>query len=102
MIPAPFKEPVKLPSKDRFLWPALTCALIAILVLLGSMQYRWSNEVSEATKARMKTALESSMLAFRQDFTRELSDLMLAFEPASSPGKIPDLTKLAQQASEIR
>jgi len=92
---------VKLPSKERFLWPALTCTLIGILLLLGTMQYRWSNEVSEATKARMKAALESSMLAFRQDFTRELSDLTLAFEPALSPGKIPGLATVAQQASQV-
>ena len=92
---------LKLRNKERFLWPVLTCALIGILVLLGTMQYRWSNEVSEATKARMKTALESSMLAFRQDFTRELSDLTLAFEPALSPGKMPELTTVAQQASQL-
>ena len=93
---------MKLPSKERFLWPALTFALIGILVLLGTLQYRWSNEVSEATRARMKAALESSMLAFRQDFTRELSDLTLAFEPALSPGKIAELATVAQQAAQIR
>ncbi|HWC19888.1 MAG TPA: hypothetical protein VG498_22940, partial [Terriglobales bacterium] len=102
MIPAGQINSLKLPSKERFFWPALTCALIAILLLLGNLQYRWSNEVSEATKARMKASLESSMLAFRQDFSRDLSELTLALEPALGPGPVPELATLARQTSRMR
>ncbi|HVH85270.1 MAG TPA: HAMP domain-containing sensor histidine kinase [Terriglobales bacterium] len=93
---------MKLPSKERFLWPALTGALVAILLLLGTLQYRWSIQVSEATRARMQAGLDSSMLAFRQDFARDLSELTLPFEPALEPGQPPELTTLAHQTSQMR
>lgn len=73
---------MKTPLKERILWPVLTVALTAVLILLGTLQYRWSKEVSDATSTRLRASLTSSMLAFRQDLARELSNVMAAFQPA--------------------
>ena len=66
-------------NRQRILWPALTVGLIAVLVALGTLQYRWSNQVSEAATARMRAVLLSSMLDFRQDLIRELSNISSDF-----------------------
>ena len=65
--------------RQRILWPALTVGLTAVLVALGTLQYRWSNQVSDAATARMRAVLSSSMLDFRQDLVRELSNISSDF-----------------------
>ena len=50
----------------------------------------------------MQAGLDSSMLAFRQDFARDLSELTLPFEPALERGQPPELTTLAHQTSQMR
>jgi signal transduction histidine kinase len=47
-------------------------ALAAVLVGLAVLQYRWSRQVSDATRAQMLGNLRVSLAGFRQDFTREL------------------------------
>src|SRR5215468_1553624 len=74
---------MKLPSKKSVLWPAVVCALAAVLVTLGVLQYRWSTEISEAAKSRMRADLIRSMIDFRQDFLRELTSVAVALEPNS-------------------
>jgi signal transduction histidine kinase len=47
-------------------------ALAAVLVGLAVLQYRWSVQVSDATRAQMLGNLRVSLAGFRQDFGREL------------------------------
>jgi signal transduction histidine kinase len=47
-------------------------ALAAVLVGLAVLQYRWSRQVSDATRAQMLSSLRVSLVEFRQDFSREL------------------------------
>jgi signal transduction histidine kinase len=47
-------------------------ALAAVLVGLAVLQYRWSGQVSEATRAQMLGNLHVSLMGFRQDFAHEL------------------------------
>src|SRR5690349_25163816 len=59
-------------TKDRLLrWVAVP-ALAAVLVGLAMLQYRWSGQVSDATRAQMLGNLRVSLTGFRQDFAREL------------------------------
>lgn len=62
-------------------------ALAAVLVALAILQYRWSQEVSDATSARLHKNLESSMQGFREDLNRELTSVFSVFqaEPGFSP-----------------
>jgi signal transduction histidine kinase len=67
---------VKFPSKNRFFWPAAIIVLTFVLIALAMMQYHWSLAISEAATARMKANLANSMTGFRQDFYRELENLI--------------------------
>ncbi len=58
--------------RERLLrWVAVP-ALAAVLVGLAVLQYRWSGQVSDATRAQMLSNLHGSLMGFRQDFAREL------------------------------
>jgi signal transduction histidine kinase len=46
--------------------------LAAVLVGLAVLQYRWSGQVSDATRAQMLANLHMSLMSFRQDFAHEL------------------------------
>ena len=62
----------KPPIKERLLpWIAVP-ALAAVLIGLAVLQYRWSGQVSDATRAQMLSNLHVSLTSFRQDFAREL------------------------------
>ncbi|HEV8493609.1 MAG TPA: histidine kinase dimerization/phospho-acceptor domain-containing protein, partial [Candidatus Angelobacter sp.] len=59
-------------TRERLLrWVAVP-ALAAVLVGLAVLQYRWSVQVSDATRAQMLGNLRVSLAGFRQDFAREL------------------------------
>jgi signal transduction histidine kinase len=77
---------MKLPSGKSALWPVVVCALGAVLVTLGVLQYRWSKEISAAAASRMRADLLRSMSNFRQDFLRELAGVAVALEPNYSYG----------------
>ena len=46
--------------------------MAVVLVGLAVLQYRWSGQVSDATRAQMLANLHVSLTSFRQDFNREL------------------------------
>ena len=52
-------------------WVAIP-AMAAVLVGLAVLQYRWSGQVSDATRAQMLANLHMSLMSFRQDFGHEL------------------------------
>ena len=59
-------------TRERLLrWVAVP-ALAAVLVGLAVLQYRWSGQVSDATRAQMLGNLRVSLTGFRQDFAKEL------------------------------
>ncbi len=58
--------------KERLLrWVAVP-ALVVVLAVLAVLQYHWSRQVSDATRAQMESNLHISLAGFRQDFAREL------------------------------
>jgi len=64
----------------------LVAALILLLVLLatlGTLQYRWLGEVSEAERARMRDGLRARASEFTQAFDRELTRTYSAFHLTS-------------------
>ena len=66
---------IKPQLKERLLrWLAVP-ALAAVLAGLAVLQYRWSGQVSEATRAQMQSNLHISLMGFRQDFARELGSV---------------------------
>ena len=70
-------------------------ALACVLVLLATLQYRWSREVGEAASARMLSSLRGAMVKFREDLSRQLGTMCMALEPEAGKST-PDPKKLAQ------
>ena len=62
--------------------PAIV-VLIVLLTALGTLQYRWLGEVSEAERARMRESLRARATDFTRDFDRELTRIYLAFHMES-------------------
>lgn len=75
--------------QERLFWWVGVPALAVALIALGGLQYRWSEEVSDATRAQMQSGLQNAMIGFRGDFARELGAAALELRPAGSDsGKI--------------
>jgi hypothetical protein len=53
-----------------------------VLLAVGILQYRWSNEVSAATRSQMQSNLQSSLKGFRVDFTSELGAVCIDLRSA--------------------
>ena len=63
--------------KERLLQWIVVPILAAVLIGLAILQYRWSGQLSEATRTQMESSLHTSLLGFRQDFSRELGAVAL-------------------------
>jgi signal transduction histidine kinase len=85
--------------KERFFrWMAVP-ALAAVLVLLAILQYHWSAQVSTATRTQMQTALQNSLLGFRQDVARELASPCLEIKSALDAAPGVDAIQIKEQFS---
>src|SRR5262245_39111839 len=62
-------------------WPLLAAPVLLLVVLatLGTLQYRWLGEVSEAERARMRDSLRTRATEFTQAFDRELTRTYAGF-----------------------
>jgi signal transduction histidine kinase len=69
------------PRNKTYFPYAVVIGLSAILVILAVLQYRWSNQVSQAESDRMKASLRIATTQFRQDFSRELQTLSAGLQP---------------------
>ena len=72
-------SPMSLIPKRTISSIILVLVLIAILVTLAVLQYRWSGQVSQAERERMQTSLIASMGQFRQELDSELQQICLEF-----------------------
>jgi len=57
------------------------CALFALCVVLGILQYRWIAEVNVTARDRMKEGLQSSLTRLSQDFDSEIASSCAALTP---------------------
>lgn len=58
----------------------LPAALIALLGVLATFQYRWLGQVSEAERERMRETLSARATTLAEDLDRELTRLFLLFQ----------------------
>ena len=82
--------------KERLFSRAVVAALVIALIVLALLQYRWSGEVSAAATARMKASLQSSMMDFRQDLSREFATICLEMQPGPNSDSIDELHYVRQ------
>jgi signal transduction histidine kinase len=81
--------------QERLLTWVLPAILACVLVGLALLQYRWSREISQAENVRIHSALEASIMNFREDLSRELATLCVQLR--SDSGASPNPAALAQR-----
>ena len=74
----------------------IIAGLSALLVVLGILQFRWSNQIRTAELQRKQAALEAGMNGFREDFRRELAGICTSFA-YRTPDQAPALEDLYAQ-----
>lgn len=77
---------------------ALGAGLLACLVALAGLQYRWIAQLSEAERVRLQASLESGVASFCDRFDRELTRASRGFQP---PDGIADAGLQADLASRL-
>ena len=77
---------MKLPIKEREFSTIIIVLAVIVVIVLGVLQYRWSNQVSEATSIRLADSLQMSMINWHLDFYRVFSEVCVALrvDPDSS------------------
>src|SRR5918995_333910 len=55
-------------------------ALLGLIALLATLQYRWLGQISGAERERMRGTLNTRATAFAQDLDRELTRAYLMFQ----------------------
>jgi signal transduction histidine kinase len=69
---------MKLPIKEREFSTVIIILAVIVVIVLGVLQYRWSNQVSEATSIRLADSLQMSMINWHLDFFRVFSEVCVA------------------------
>lgn len=69
---------MKLPIKEREFSTVIIVLAVIVVIALGVLQYRWSNQVSEATSIRLADSLQMSMINWHLDFFRVFSEVCIA------------------------
>ena len=69
---------MKLPIKERAFTTAMIILATIVVIVLAALQYRWSNQVSEATSIRLADSLQMSMINWHLDFFRDFSEICIA------------------------
>jgi signal transduction histidine kinase len=92
----------------RTLWPFVVAALLVVLLaVLGTMQYRWLGEVSNAERERLRAGLRTRATDFSREFDREITRAYLAFHVDSdaldrdTAGTLADAYARAQASSLV-
>jgi signal transduction histidine kinase len=93
---------VKLRLKERSLLAALVVPAAIVVIVLAFLQYKWSNQVSEATSVRLADSLQMSMINWHLELFRDLSQicLTLGVDPEGEP--LSDLRQFAGSFAEWR
>jgi hypothetical protein len=58
---------------------AAAAGLLVLLAVLGTLQYRWLGEVSNAERERLRVILRTRATDFSRDFDREITRAYMAF-----------------------
>jgi signal transduction histidine kinase len=78
--------------RGRFRLPmfVVAAALLGLIALLATLQYRWLGRISDAEREGMKASLNTRASAFAQDFDSELTRAYLLFqvEPMEDAGNL--------------
>ena len=84
-------------SKRRFDL-VLPLSLLALLLVLAGLQYRWTGALSRAEAARLKSGVSASLARFRGELDEEIARILRSFS-MRSPSELPEaLAEFRRQA----
>jgi len=67
-------------------WPFRLSAMVALLVVLAVLQYRWASEATAASEMRIGAELESLMMKWHDDLYGEFSAICVAMQVGPDSG----------------
>src|SRR6476469_3214230 len=89
-------------ARERLLrWVAVP-AMAAVLVGLAVLQYRWSGQVSDATRSQMLANLHTSLMSFRQDFGHELGAVAVEIRSIADSPEASDPKEMGEQFHRLQ
>src|SRR5687767_10066435 len=75
----------------------LAVGLLALILLLATLQYVWVGRISEAERERLRATLASSTSEFAHDFDRELARAYLLFQTEPVPSDADAAVRFAER-----
>lgn len=76
--------------------------MAAVLVALAVLQYRWSGQVSDATRAQMLANLHASLATFRLDLSRELGAVAVEIRTVADSSTTVNPAELNEQFHHLQ
>jgi signal transduction histidine kinase len=73
----------------------VAAALLGLILLFATLQYKWLGQISDAERERMKATLNTRASGFAQDFDGELTRAYLLFQTEPVPDGQFDATRVA-------
>lgn len=70
-----------------YFWIPLLLGICVLLVILGTLQYRWSTQIKKASEVRVAADLESMMIKWHLDFYGEFSNVCVALQVGPDSGE---------------
>ena len=91
---------MKMPIKEREFSTVIIILAVIVVIVLGVLQYRWSNQVSEATSIRLADSLQMSMINWHLDFFRVFSEVCVALRVDPDSGTQDDWDQYARRYAD--
>src|SRR5215468_6769602 len=70
-----------------YFWILLLSGIGVLLVILGTLQYRWSTQIKRVSEVRVAADLESAMIKWDLDFYGEFSNVCVALQIGPDSGE---------------
>jgi signal transduction histidine kinase len=93
---------MKLHIKEREFSTVIIILAVIVVIVLGVLQYRWSNQVSEATSIRLADSLQMSMINWHLDFFRVFSEVCVALRVDPDSTSQDDWDQYARRYADWR
>src|SRR5712692_5759217 len=91
---------MKLLIKERAFTTGMILLAAIVVIVLGVLQYRWSNQVSEATSIRLADSLQMSMINWHLDLFRDFSEVCIALRADAEVDAQADWNQYARRFAE--
>src|ERR1019366_6775138 len=91
---------MRLPIKERTFTTVMVILATIVVIVLAALQYRWSNQVSEATSIRLADSLQMSMINWHLDLVRDFSEICIAMRVDPEVETQADWNQFARRFAE--